>query len=146
MTFSLLSDKKGISCLLDPFWSSGESPGRRLLSHETLLWAKTDARVRAGGDGRGVGENSRFQQIWKLAQKLPPAGLLFTAANAQEYIWLYFVCCIWSYFLVGHIFCVVFGHIFFLDIFSFFRAISLSTYLYDNQIVFKQKSATARSD
>ena len=83
-----------------------------------------------GGRG-GVGENSRFQQIWKLAQKLPPAGLLFTAANAQEYIWLFFVCCIWSYFLVGHIFCVVFGHIFFLDIFSFLRAISLSTYLYD---------------
>ena len=107
------------------------------------------------GGGGEFGENSRFQQIWKLAQKLPPAGLLFTAANAQEYIWLYFVCCIWSYFLVGHIFCVVFGHIFFLDIFSFLRAISFSTSLrhnqdryneQGNQVVFKQKSATARSD
>ena len=152
MPFSLLLDKKGNSCLLDPFWSSSESPGRRLLSHETLLWAKTDARVRVGGDGRGagVGENSRFQQIWKLAQKLPPAGLLFTAANAQEYIWLYFVCCIWSYFLVGHIFCVVFGHIFFFESnFTFYIPLRHNQARYKekgNQVVFKQKSATARSD
>ena len=63
MTFSLLLDKKGISRFLDPFWSSGESPGRRLLSHETLLWAKTDARVRVGGDGGGlekIADSSKF--------------------------------------------------------------------------------------
>ena len=147
MTFSLLSDKKGISCLLDPFWSSGESPGRRLLSHETLLSAKTYARVRVGGDGRGAagGENSRFQQIWKLAQKLPPAGLLFTAANAREYIWLYFVCCVWSYFLVGHILCAVFGHIFFLDIFSMLYLVLFSfwTYfLFSEQFHFLHTSTT----
>ena len=131
MTFSLLS--------------SGESPGRRLLSHETLLWAKTDARVRAGGGGRGVGANSGFQQIWKLAQKLPPAGLLFTAANAREYIWLYFVCCVWSYFLVGHILCAVFGHIFFLDIFSMLYLVLFSfwTYfLFSEQFHFLHTSTT----
>ena len=46
-----------------------DSLRRGLLSQETVLEAKRDARVRGGG-GAGGGENGGFQQIWKLAQKI----------------------------------------------------------------------------
>ena len=53
-----------------------DSLRRGFLSQETVLEAKRDARV------RGEGENGRFQQIWKLAQKIATC----ESTNARAYL------------------------------------------------------------